>query len=606
MRNHTFMMTGLMIQRLSLLATVIVSVSGLCSTALAQNASPTSAESLVGLWGVEQILVPMISGDLTIDARMSDWHASIAGFTVIVKHSKDRVAFTLPGGHGEFRGQMNPVHKSIRGHWIQPGSINPYNQRYASPVELVELQTNVWRGHVAPLEYRMSLYLSIGHVKDGALTAFIKNPEANFFAGRTYTVELKGDSLTLGHPSVPETGTYDRETDRLFIPLLNSYPPLAFTRRKDRDAIGFYPQIANDHEDYLYRKPLAENDGWPTASLSDVGLDENAIGRFVDKIRKAVPSPENPVNIHSLLIARHGKLVLEEYFYGTDAKQTHDMRSASKTFAPVLVGIARDHGFKIGPETSVYSLFPEYAPLPNWDERKNRIKLADLMNMASGLAIDDADPASAGSESHVQEQKQEPDWCRYTLNLPAIREPGGDHPIYGSANINVVGCAVRNATGSWLPEFFDEYFARPMQITKYHMNLMPNGEAYAGGGLYMRPRDQLKLGQLYLSGGIWNGSRIVSKDWVERSIVRHGDMPPRMDIDLKHGYGYGWHFRDYRAKGHVLHYYWAGGNGGQLVIVVPELDMVVGFTGGDYTEFRKYLRWEIELMPQFIFSAVIN
>ncbi len=138
------------------------------------------------------------------------------------------------------------------------------------------------------------------------------------------------------------------------------------------------------------------------------------------------------------------------------------------------------------------------------------------------------------------------------------------------------------------------------------MNLMPNGEAYAGEGLYVRSRDQLKLGQLYLSKGVWNDKRVLSEDWIRRSTIRHGNMRPRMDIDVDHGYGYGWHFRDYKANGHVLHYYWAGGNGGQLIIVVPELDMVVGFTGGDYTEFRKHLRWEIELMPRYIFPAVVR
>ncbi len=589
-----------------LVARVIGCILGLCSIALAQNAATTNAESLVGLWGVEQILVPMVGGELTIDARRPDWRASIGGFTAAVEHSGDRVAFTLPGDQGGFRGRMTASDKNIRGHWSQPGSIDPYNQRYASPVELAEVSANVWGGRVSPLEYRMSLYISIDHASDGTLTAFIKNPEANFFRGRTYTVELKGDSLTLGHPSAPEAGTFDRETDRLYVPLLYSYPPLAFTRRKDHNAIGFYPQVGSDREHYVYRKPVAENDGWATASLSDVGMDESGIEKFVDKIRTAAPSLENPVDIHSLLIARHGKLVLEEYFYGSDKERPHDMRSASKTIAPVLVGIAQDRSLKIGPDTPVYSLFPEYAPFANWDERKNKMKVEDLMNMASGLAIDDADPSSPGEESRVAEQKEQPDWCRYTLNVPTLRDPGGDHPIYGSANINVVGCAVRNATGKWLPELFDEYFARPLQIRTYHMNLMPNGEAYAGGGLYMRPRDQLKLGQLYLSGGTWNGSRVVSQDWVKRSTVRHGDMRPRMDIDLNHGYGYGWHFRDYEANGRAFHYYWAGGNGGQLIIVVPELDMVVGFTGGDYTEFHKYLRWEIELMPQYIFPAVIR
>jgi len=545
----------------------------------------------------------MVGGELTIDARSPTWRATIGGFTTTVEHGGNRITFILPGAQGEFRGRMIAGGKEIRGHWIQPASIDPYNQRYASPVTLEEVSENIWRGQVVPLQYSMSLYVSIENGNNGVPNAFIKNPEANFFRGRCYIVELKGESLELKNPNVPEPGTYDPETDRLFIPLLYSYPPLALTRRSDHNAVGFYPRVY-DPAGYVYRKPVAENDGWATASLSDVGLDEAKIKHLVEKILAASPSLNNPLNIHSLLIGRHGKLVLEEYFYGADKERPHDMRSASKTIAPVLVGIARDRHFEISPDTPVYSLFKKYAPFVNWDERKSKIKVEDFMNMASGLAIDDADSSSPGEEGHLSQQADS-DWCRYTLNLPVTREPGGD-PIYGSANTNVVGCALRSATGQWLPEFFDEHFARPLQIARYHMNLMPNGEAYAGGGLYMRSRDQLKLGQLYLSGGVWNGTRVVSQDWVKRSTIRHGNMRPRMDIDVNHGYGYGWHFRDYEFNGRALHYYWAGGNGGQLIIVVPELDMVVGFTGGDYTEFRKYLRWEIELMPQYIFPAVIH
>lgn len=187
-----------------------------------------------------------------------------------------------------------------------------------------------------------------------------------------------------------------------------------------------------------------------------------------------------------------------------------------------------------------------------------------------------------------------------------LRDPGSTRPIYGSASTNLAGCALRAATGRWLPELFDEYFARPLDITRYAMNLMPNGEAYAGGGLYMRPCDQLKLGQLFLARGRWNGKRVVSENWVRQSTVRRGDLAPRIDIDVAHGYGYAWHFREVSALGRTISYYWAGGNGGQLIIVVPVLDLVVGFTGGDYAQARKYLRWEIEDMPRYLFPAVIK
>lgn len=91
---------------------------------------------------------------------------------------------------------------------------------------------------------------------------------------------------------------------------------------------------------------------------------------------------------------------------------------------------------------------------------------------------------------------------------------------------------------------------------------------------------------------------------MRRSTVRRGDMRPRIDIDVAHGYGYAWHFREVSVDGRTISYYWAGGNGGQLIIVVPVLDMVVGFTGGDYAQPQKYLRWEIEDMPRYIFPAV--
>lgn len=395
---------------------------------------------------------------------------------------------------------------------------------------------------------------------------------------------------------------YDRERDQLLIPLLFGYPPLIFSRRTGVTAFGFYPRDSGDTR-YAYRRPIAEADGWQVASLADVSIDATTVTRFIERILTSQPSPEDPLNIHSLLIARHGRLVLEEYFHGFDKDRLHDMRSASKSITSVLIGIAGDRGVRIAPNTPAAPLLTKGAAAANWDERKNRITVGDFLHMTSGLDIDDANPNSLGEEGRMWREKQA-DFCRYAFDLPMLREPGNNRPIYGSASTNLAGCALRAASGRWLPELFDEYFARPLDITYYAINLMPNGEAYAGGGLYMRPRDQLKLGQLFLARGRWNNRQVVSERWVQQSIVRRGDMTPRIDIDLAHGYGYAWHFREARMRGRTISYYWAGGNGGQLIIVVPALDMVVGFTGGDYAQARKYLRWEIEDMPRYIFPAI--
>ncbi len=575
------------------------------SVAVMAQAAAKGDQPLVGLWGTEQSFGPLVRGTLTIDARQPQWRASIAGFQVFVHQSDGRVTFSLPDRAGEFRGSLDHPSKIINGEWVQPAVI-VNNNRYATPVTLVAVGPSVWRGEVVPLDDRVSFYLWIQPQSGGSLTAVIANPEYNFFRGRSYDVALNGSTVTFTNPKRSDdhfAGAYDEALDRLLLPLLDSYPPLPLSRRDQGDALGFYARTSGT-SNYAYTTPIAEKDGWQTASLAEVGLSEQLIAALVEKILTADPT-DNPLDVDSLLIARHGKLVFEEYFHGFDEQRPHDMRSASKTFAPVLVGIARDQGIKIGPDTPVYSLFPEDKPFAHWDARKSQVTLRALMTMTSGFACDDNDDTSPGNEDNMQSQTAQRDWYKYTLDLPISTQPGGKHAIYCSADLNLVGGAVAQATQSWLPAFFEKYVARPLQFYTYHINLMPNGEAYMGGGLYLRPRDELKLGQLYLSGGIWNHRRVVSRDWVQQSITAYSTFAPQTNYDAPHEYGFGWHVNRLRVGDNVFVAYSAGGNGGQIVMVIPELDLVVGFNGGSYGEFAKWYRWGLQFVPQYIIPAAL-
>lgn len=184
--------------------------------------------------------------------------------------------------------------------------------------------------------------------------------------------------------------------------------------------------------------------------------------------------------------------------------------------------------------------------------------------------------------------------------------PGGDQAVYCSGDLNLVGGAVATYTHTWLPDFFEENLARPLQFGRYYLNLMPNGEAYMGGGAYLIPRDQLKLGQLYLAGGVWNGQRLVSKEWVTDSTSFHSRFARDRSLGQEHDYGYGWHLHELRSGGKIYKTFAAEGNGGQFVISIPDLELVVGITGGAYGEFNKWYRWELELVPDFIIPAAEN
>ena len=210
------------------------------------------------------------------------------------------------------------------------------------------------------------------------------------------------------------------------MPVLGSYPLVQFTRRDQSNAVGFYPRVPWPPDNMCMRSRWPRMTAGRRLRLRTWGLKLAPIAELIKRILTTPPSLSNPVNIQGLLIARHGKLVLEEYFYGFDKQRPHDMRSASKTFAPVLVGLAREHGANIPLDSPVYSYFPEYKPFANWDERKNKITVRDLLDMTSGLACDDHDPSSAGNEDVMQSQTAQNDWYKFMLDLPMARDPGGE------------------------------------------------------------------------------------------------------------------------------------------------------------------------------------
>ncbi len=254
-------------------------------------------------------------------------------------------------------------------------------------------------------------------------------------------------------------------------------------------------------------------------------------------------------------------------------------------------------GAQLSVDTPVLSLLGADDPVPHADDRKRRITVGHLMTHSSGLACDDNDDDSPGNEGVMQSQDREPDWYRYALNLPMMHDPGTRY-AYCTAGMNLVGWVVSRATGTWLPDFFRRHVAEPLQIERYHLNLMPTGEAYAGGGVYLTPRDFLKLGQAYLNGGVWNRRRLVSEEWVAQSTAH------QIDASSNSSDGYAWHRYELPVGDRVYQEYEANGNGGQFLIVVPELDLVIVFTAGYYGMYGVWRRLRDEVVPQRILSAM--
>ncbi|MEO6580576.1 MAG: serine hydrolase [Sphingomicrobium sp.] len=575
-------------------------------------------EPLIGLWGANLDFGPRLRGDLVVRRTEDGWTASIGGQRVNFKRARSEVRFQF--GHGDgFRGIMSGT--DIQGFWIQPAdSRDPggSGQHLATPLTLHPAGPGVWRGRVAPLDRQFTLWLSIFRAPDGSLTAAFRNPQANSNGGTSrFQLTQSGDALHFAFKREGGDIVHDarllHSPDRIRIRWEDVGQTIDLVRRDPAQAKSFWPRLPGT-KNQEYRRPIQTSDGWHTARAAATGMDEAVLAKIIEERATLDPTARPPQLLHSLLVAHRGRLVLEEYFFGTDSETTHDIRSAGKTFGSVLLGTAEARRAGLGTESRIYEIMKARGPFANPDPRKAQITLAHLMTQTSGLECNDNDDASRGNEGTMQAQTGQPDWWRYTLDLPVAHAPG-ERYAYCSANSNLIGGALTEATGIWLPELFRTQIAEPLQFGGWHWNLAPNGEGYLGGGAFLRSRDFLKIGQLYLNGGTWNGKRVVPADWVKLSTRPRIDVNPTTtalsEEDFDNFYIRGqdalaWHPGCLRSGSRTYATYAATGNGGQILLVIPEVELAVVLTGGNYGQGGVWTRWAQQIVGDRIIPAIIR
>jgi CubicO group peptidase (beta-lactamase class C family) len=595
---------------------LVVSLLALQSTAaLAQE------NELLGLWASETTFAPALQGELSLRRAGQDWSASLGGANAQCTTDRSSIRCEFSRNRGLYRGALANGEPSA-GWWVRPSGETEdrrdpggSGQPFAGRIELHKSSADEWRGTVQPLEDRFNLYLRISRNEEGALVGAFRNPDLNSNGGASFfLVSRDGDAVHFYRRApdgteIRQEATLARSPDRLKIFWKDLGAGLELTRREPAQVAAF-PRPPGEPK-YAYRKPPDLGDGWATSNAREVGLDDAVLTRLVQRLVDTDPFVRGAPLIHSLLVARRGKLVLEEYFFGYSRETPHDTRSAGKTFSSIMLGAAMFQGVKLSQQTPIYELLAARGPFANPDPRKAQITLAHLMTHTSGLDCDDNNPDSLGNEGTMTTQRTQSDWWKYTLDLRQVYDPG-THYAYCSANTNLVGGALTTATHTWLPDLFDRSVARPLQFGRYYWNISANGEGYQGGGAFVRPRDLLKIGQLYLDGGAWNGKRIVSPQWIALSTRSHIQITPATTglsaEEFGNSYGLGadgltWHLGELRVGDRVYKDYLASGNGGQLVIVVPEAELAVGITGGNYLQGGIWNRWPDEIVGKEIIGG---
>jgi CubicO group peptidase (beta-lactamase class C family) len=331
--------------------------------------------------------------------------------------------------------------------------------------------------------------------------------------------------------------------------------------------------------------PAAESAAdWPTAAPGDVGMEGEALRRAVEALRR-----DRDHELHSLLVVRRGRLVVEEYWRGHDRDTLHDLRSATKSITSLLTGIALDRGLLPGVAAPVLPYLAPPEARQALGPAKGAITVEHLLTMRSGLDCDDRDRKSPGHEDRMYRSR---DWVQFFLDLRAVRPPGAE-AHYCTGGVVALGRVLAAAGGRPVPELAQEFLWNPLGITEARWSRFDGGrQTDTGGHLSLRPRDLAKLGQLVLQQGWWQGRQVVSRAWIETSTAE------QTRIDDGKPYGYLWWLVGAQVGPRKLRVVFAQGNGGQVLFVVPELELVAVFTGGAYNSPKAGL-------PLQVFGAAI-
>jgi CubicO group peptidase (beta-lactamase class C family) len=331
------------------------------------------------------------------------------------------------------------------------------------------------------------------------------------------------------------------------------------------------PQGQDSALDYRYHPPANLHDGIAVGDIarSDLGAaTADAIVRGVlDGTYK---------DVHSVLLYQHGKLVMEEYFYGYSVQRPHQLRSATKSIVSALAGIAVDRGALSGTSEAVLPQMG-YASYANPDPRKAELTLGNFLSMSSGLDCNDHSSTSPGRETVIDDA---PDWVKATLDLPMIAEPG-TKGYYCSGGVAVVGRLTENAVHMRLPEFAQANLFGPLGISRadwvWNYDLTNADKEYSQ--IHLRPRDMLKIGILLAHGGRWHGLQVISTSWVRASLAEQSHVD-----NVSYGYFWWRPWLNVETPGGSEHVdvVAAQGNGGQKIYLVPQYDLVAVFTAGGY------------------------
>jgi len=383
----------------------------------------------------------------------------------------------------------------------------------------------------------------------------------------------------------------------------NASIPFVWERVHDQKTIEFIDSLeaeASREREYSYHIPEETDDGWECADLADAGINKERIIKCVNRIKNGKYN-----DIHSLLIVKDGKLVIEEYF-GANGKicgpfvnkvfrdRIHFQSSVAKSIISAAMMIASDKGYIKDFEEPLFKYFSEFSYLNN--EKKQKIKLKHILSMSSGLDWDERSYGFNDPRNTAYQWMKSDHHIRFVLERPVADEPGTVFN-YGGHNMMLAAEIIKRSTGVPVDKFAEKYLFYPLGIRKYKWLDKDTLVTLRTGGLSISPRSMAKIGQLYLNKGNWKGTQVIPEDMINESVRAHVK-------NSNDGYGYMWWRRREKVNNKIISSVYAIGGGGQFIFLFHDLDMVVVFTANNKT--NRWASRAYDMLRKYIIPAAIK
>ena len=331
---------------------------------------------------------------------------------------------------------------------------------------------------------------------------------------------------------------------------------------------------------------------WPISTPEQEGISSEGINQAIQLVQSG-----NYGEIQSLIIIKNGKLITEEYFNGNG--EMAPVYSVTKSVGSMLLGIAKFQGAELDINSSMMNYMPQYANITDFNN-KQKITIKNLLRQRHGLDWDELSIPYETPSNPVTIMLNTSDWYQTVLDWPIIKQPNQAF-AYSTGVSSLMSVVLNNITNKTPYDFATEFLFQPLDILASNthwelvgasgqigqgISLFPNNLEPLGFGLWLKPIDMAKLGELYLKKGQWQGQRILSQAWIDESMFPYsnGVTDPDFFAAGNSGYGYQWWttiFTDINNRNFTSYY--ADGYGRQFIFVIPEAEMVVVSTAKDFS-----------------------